>query len=166
MRFRIGINLGDVIVEGERLYGDGGNIATRLESLATPGGICISGTAYDQVETKLALTYEDLGEQTVKNIAKPVRGLGAAYSSTGRIEEAITTLKRAVSLVPNDTIPHQILAGIYSALGREEEARAEAAEILRLNPKFSLEGLKQRLPFKDPAAVEQYLANLRKAGLK
>jgi adenylate cyclase len=73
MRFRIGINLGDVIVEGERLYGDGVNIAARLESLALPGGICISGTVYDQVETKLALTYEDLGEQAVKNIAKPVR---------------------------------------------------------------------------------------------
>lgn len=73
MRFRIGINLGDVIVEGERLYGDGVNIAARLESLAIPGGICISRPVYDQVETKLALTYEDLGEQTVKNIAKPVR---------------------------------------------------------------------------------------------
>src|SRR5258706_7637711 len=73
MQFRIGINLGDVIVEGERLYGDGVNIAARLESLAIPGGICISGTVYDQVENKLALTYESQGEQTVKNIAKPVR---------------------------------------------------------------------------------------------
>ncbi len=73
MQFRIGINLGDVIVEGERLYGDGVNIAARLESLAIPGGICISGTVYDQVENKLALTYEYLGEQAVKNIAKPVR---------------------------------------------------------------------------------------------
>jgi adenylate cyclase len=73
MQFRIGINLGDVIVEGERLYGDGVNIAARLESLAVPGGICISGTVYDQVETKLALHYDYQGEQTVKNIAKPVR---------------------------------------------------------------------------------------------
>src|SRR5215471_17286602 len=73
MRFRIGINLGDVIVEGERLYGDGVNIAARLESLAEPGGICMSGTAYDQIENKLALEYEYLGEQAVKNIAKPVR---------------------------------------------------------------------------------------------
>src|SRR5206468_10761915 len=73
MQFRIGINLGDVIVEGERLYGDGVNIAARLESLADPGGICISGTVYDHVENKLPLTYEYLGEQTVKNIAKPVR---------------------------------------------------------------------------------------------
>jgi adenylate cyclase len=73
MQFRIGINLGDVIVEGERLYGDGVNIAARLESLAIPGGICISGTVYDHVENKLALNYEYQGEQLVKNIAKPVR---------------------------------------------------------------------------------------------
>jgi adenylate cyclase len=73
MEFRIGINLGDVIVEGERIYGDGVNIAARLESLADPGGICISGTVYDQIENKLPVQYEYLGEQTVKNIAKPVR---------------------------------------------------------------------------------------------
>jgi adenylate cyclase len=73
MEFRIGINLGDVVVEGERLYGDGVNIAARLESLAEPGGICLSGTVYDHVETKLALNYDYLGEQTVKNITKPVR---------------------------------------------------------------------------------------------
>ena len=73
MEFRIGINLGDVVVEGERLYGDGVNVAARLEELAVPGGICISGTAFDQVEGKLSLGYEDLGEQTVKNSEKPVR---------------------------------------------------------------------------------------------
>src|SRR5712664_3434535 len=72
MEFRIGINVGDVIVEGERIYGDGVNIAARLEGLAEPGGICISGTVYDHVENKLALGYEYLGEQAVKNIAKPV----------------------------------------------------------------------------------------------
>src|SRR6266404_7094672 len=68
MRFRIGINLGDVVVEGDRLYGDGVNIAARLESLALPGGICISGTVYDQVKTKLSLNYDYQGEQTIKNI--------------------------------------------------------------------------------------------------
>jgi adenylate cyclase len=73
MEFRIGINVGDVIVEGERLYGDGVNIAARLESLALPGSICISGTVYDQVKSKLALNYEELGAQSVKNIAEPVR---------------------------------------------------------------------------------------------
>src|SRR5580698_2170587 len=73
MEFRIGVNLGDVMVEGAQIYGDGVNVAARLESLAELGGICISNTVHDQVSTKLALTYADLGEQTVKNIAKPVR---------------------------------------------------------------------------------------------
>ena len=73
VEFRIGINLGDVIREGENIYGDGVNIAERVQNLADGGGICISGTAYDQVENKLGLGYEYLGEQTVKNIAKPVR---------------------------------------------------------------------------------------------
>jgi adenylate cyclase len=76
MEFRIGINSGDVIVEGERIYGDGVNIAARLEGLAEAGGICISGIVYDQVKNKLALGYEYLGEQTVKNIAEPVRVYG------------------------------------------------------------------------------------------
>ncbi|HEV8717559.1 MAG TPA: adenylate/guanylate cyclase domain-containing protein [Candidatus Binatia bacterium] len=73
MEFRIGINLGDVMVEGEQIYGDGVNIAARLESLAEPGGICISGTVHEHVKNKLALRYEDLGEQEVKNIVEPVR---------------------------------------------------------------------------------------------
>jgi adenylate cyclase len=72
MRFRIGVNLGDVIEEESRIYGDGVNIAARLESLAEPGGICVSKTAFDQIETKLPFGYEYLGEQKVKNIVKPV----------------------------------------------------------------------------------------------
>src|SRR5712692_4485905 len=91
MEFRIGINVGDVIVEGPQIYGDGVNIAARLEALADAGGICISGTVYDQVENKLTLGYEYLGEQTVKNIAKPVRvyrvvGLEATATIQGRGE--------------------------------------------------------------------------------
>ena len=72
MEFRIGVNLGDVMVEGDQIYGDGINVAARLEGLADPGGICISGTVHEQVRDKLALGYEDNGEQTVKNIARPV----------------------------------------------------------------------------------------------
>src|SRR6202040_1146704 len=75
MEFRIGINLGDVMVDGEQIYGDGVNVAARLESLAEPGGICISETVHEHIGNKLALRYENLGEQTVKNIAKPVRVL-------------------------------------------------------------------------------------------
>jgi adenylate cyclase len=73
MEYRIGINLGDIMVEGEAIYGDGINIAARMESLADGGGICISGTAFDQVKNKLYLGYKYLGEQAVKNIAEPVR---------------------------------------------------------------------------------------------
>jgi len=73
MEFRIGINLGDVIEEEETIYGDGVNIAARVESLAKGGEICISGTAFDQIGKKVPLGYEYLGEQTVKNIEKPIR---------------------------------------------------------------------------------------------
>ena len=73
MEFRIGINLGDVIEEGDRIYGDGVNIAARLEGLAEAGGICISGTAFDQVKGKLQLGYQFVGKQTVKNIPDPIR---------------------------------------------------------------------------------------------
>ena len=73
MEFRIGINLGDVVLEKGRIYGDGVNIAARVERLAEPGGICISGTVYDQVENRLPLAYNYLGEKSVKNITKPIR---------------------------------------------------------------------------------------------
>lgn len=73
MEFRIGVNLGDVVVEGEQIYGDGVNVAARLESLAEPGSIYISASIHEQIRNKLALGYKDLGEQHVKNIAEPVR---------------------------------------------------------------------------------------------
>jgi class 3 adenylate cyclase/dienelactone hydrolase len=73
IRFRIGINLGDVIVEEHDIFGDGVNVAARLEALAEPGGICVSRMVHDQVQGKLAYAFEDLGEQSVKNIARPVR---------------------------------------------------------------------------------------------
>jgi adenylate cyclase len=73
MEFRIGINLGDVIEEEERIYGDGVNVAARVEGMAEAGGICISGTVYDSIEGKLPFGYEYLGEHAVKNIPKPVR---------------------------------------------------------------------------------------------
>ncbi|MBN1101957.1 MAG: response regulator [Deltaproteobacteria bacterium] len=73
MEFRIGINLGDVIMEGDRVYGDGVNIAARIEALAEAGGICISGTVFDQIEDKLAFPYVYLGERQVKNVRRPIR---------------------------------------------------------------------------------------------
>jgi adenylate cyclase len=98
MEFRIGINLGDVIQEGDRIYGDGVNIAARLEALANPGGICISRTAFDHIESKLPLGYEYLGDQTVKNIAKPVGAyrvlMEPRVTVAGRSEEKRAGLRR------------------------------------------------------------------------
>src|ERR1700758_1855387 len=71
--FRVGINLGDVIVEEHDIFGDGVNVAARLEALADPGGICISRTVRDHIRDKLPYPFEDMGEQQVKNIARPVR---------------------------------------------------------------------------------------------
>jgi adenylate cyclase len=74
MRFRIGIHLGDVMVEGDDIYGDGVNIAARLQELAEPGGILISGPVYDQVHNKLSIGFDCLGQQSLKNVANPVTG--------------------------------------------------------------------------------------------
>src|SRR5215472_18935390 len=73
LRFRIGVNLGDLIVDGGDIYGDAVNIAVRLEGLAAPGGICISGTVRDHIGDRLPYAFEDMGERSVKNIARPVR---------------------------------------------------------------------------------------------
>jgi adenylate cyclase len=73
IEFRMGINLGDIIVEDGDIFGDGVNIAARLEALAEPGGICVSRVVRDQVRDKLAFSFEDMGEQQVKNIARPIR---------------------------------------------------------------------------------------------
>ncbi len=81
MLFRIGINLGDLVVNGDRIYGDGVKIAARLESMADPGGICISRTAYDQIEDKLPLGYEYLGEKSAKNIVKPIRAYRVVFEA-------------------------------------------------------------------------------------
>jgi adenylate cyclase len=93
MEFRIGINLGDVIEEEGRIYGDGVNIAARLEALADPGGICVSKTAFDHTESKLPLGYEYLGEQTVKNIAKPVGAYKVLMEPRVTVAEEIEKVK-------------------------------------------------------------------------
>ena len=93
MDFRIGVNIGDVIQQGDRIYGDGVNVAARIESLTDPGGICVSRTAYDQVKRKLDIEYEYLGEHDVKNIDEPVRIYRVVMENIPddllRIEEAI-----------------------------------------------------------------------------
>ena len=93
-------------------------------------------------------------------------GVGAAYAVAGRYEEARAPLQRYLSRYPNRLQIHLMLAVVYSELGQAAEARAEAAEVLRINPNFSLEVHRQRMPIKDPAVVERIIAALRKAGLK
>ena len=87
MEIRMGINVGDVIVEGDDLFGDGVNVAARLEGWADPGGICISGNAYEQVRDKLQTRFEDLGEQTVKNIDRPVQAYRVSLDSNPPTQE-------------------------------------------------------------------------------
>jgi adenylate cyclase len=95
MQFRIGVNLGDVIEEEGRIYGDGVNIAARVESLAEAGGICISGRAHDQVENKLGLEYEDLGKHEVKNISRPIQ-VYRVLSYPGAAAHRVVQVKKTI----------------------------------------------------------------------
>src|SRR5271170_5464083 len=89
MLFRIGINLGDILIEGDDILGDGVNVAARLEGIAEPGGICISSSAYDQVRGKVAAAFSDLGEQSLKNIERPVRAYAVVRDGQGPKIEAV-----------------------------------------------------------------------------
>jgi adenylate cyclase len=103
---RIGVNLGDVMVEGSDIYGDGVNVAARLEALAEPGGLCLSGAAFDMVEGKLDAAFEDMGERRMKNIAKPVRVYhltpsGVQASGTDRLTGALPLPdKPSIAILP------------------------------------------------------------------
>ena len=93
MRFRIGVNLGDVVVDGENLMGDGVNVAARLEALAPPGGICVSESIHLQVRDRLGLDFLDLGEHKMKNIARPVRAYRVPLASEERVESPFRGLE-------------------------------------------------------------------------
>ena len=93
--FRVGVNLGDIIVEGDDIHGDGVNVAARLEGIAEPGGICVSGIVHDQVRDKLDFVFDDLGEQTLKNIARPVRAYRVRLTSV-----ETTTIASSVKPTP------------------------------------------------------------------
>jgi adenylate cyclase len=109
IRFRVGINLGDIIVDGDDIFGDGVNIAARLEGLAPPGGICVSRVVRDQVRDKLPFAFEDMGEQSVKNIARPVR----AYALSA---EAVASLPRVATAAQPTSAPRGIAARVASAI--------------------------------------------------
>lgn len=103
MQFRIGVNLGDLVVEGERIYGDGVNIAARVEALALPGGVCVSAKVHEEVHRKLALTFEDLGEHELKNIAGTVRVFriaGDAPAAPAPRAESVRQAKPSIIVLP------------------------------------------------------------------
>src|SRR4029077_3897427 len=97
---RIGVNLGDVMVEGGDLYGDGVNIAARLETIADSGSIVISGTAYDQVRNKVKVAFDDLGTQNLKNIAEPVRAYRIIGTPVVTTPPKATTDKPSIAVLP------------------------------------------------------------------
>src|SRR5258706_9311312 len=104
MLFRIGINLGDILIDGDDILGDGVNIAARLEGIAQPGGICVSAAAYDQVSGKLDVSFEDMGNQQLKNIARPVHTYRARIVDlpTSRTSASILPLpdKPSIAVLP------------------------------------------------------------------
>jgi TolB-like protein/class 3 adenylate cyclase len=104
MLFRVGVNLGDVLVEGDDILGDGVNVAARLEGIAEPGGICISSSAYDQVRGKVAATFTDLGERSLKNIDRPVRAYTVVQDGTGRKAETAGAAASPTSVSPRLSI--------------------------------------------------------------
>jgi len=147
---RIGVHLGDVIVEGEDIYGDGVNVAARLEGLSEPGGICISQQAFDQVETKLDLRYEDLGNQRVKNIARPVHAYrirpDSTLDATGSATSAGTKASQTRSLRLRFVLVAVVL--VAAAIGTYYGAEIWRAAPLRSSdmPRIAV------LPFDDMSA--------------
>ena len=148
--FRIGINLGDIIVEADDIYGDGVNIAARLEGLAEPGGICISAKVYDEIKNKLALGYEDLGAQEVKNVAEPVHvyriatETPAASLVSGGEEKLALPDRPSIAVLPFDNMsgdPEQE----YFADGITEDVITELSRfsglfVIARNSSFSYKG--------------------------
>ena len=118
IRFRIGINLGDVIAERDDIFGDGVNVAARLEALAEPGGICISRMVRDQIRDKLAYPFEDRGEQSVKNIARPVRVYALRREAVANLPATsvpVAAARRRRSALP--AIAAAIVAVLVAAVG-------------------------------------------------
>jgi adenylate cyclase len=103
VRFRIGVNLGDVMVQGSDLLGDGVNVAARLQTAAEPGGICLSGSVYDQIRNKLSLSFQSLGEKTFKNIPQPVRTFSVTetegHEKLPSPEAAATQQRRSLAML-------------------------------------------------------------------
>ncbi len=132
MWFRIGLNVGDVIIEGDNLIGEGVNIASRMESIAPPSGICISGSVYELVRNKLSFTFEDMGRKSVKNIVEPIAAYGLRPTATPKIE-AVTTKDRLKSRYAKKRIKRFLILGaiafVLLVIAGKDKERKEAARL-------------------------------------
>jgi TolB-like protein len=146
MLFRIGINLGDILIEGDDILGDGVNVAARLEGIAEPGGICISSSAYDQVRGKVAVEFTDLGEQTLKNIARPIRAY--AIDLNANTDRAVPPLSSAPRLsivvlpfanIGGDPEQEYFVDGVTDSL-TTDLSRISGAFVIARNTAFTYKG--------------------------
>ena len=168
---RIGINLGDVIVEGSDLYGDGVNIAARLEALAEPGGILISGTAHDYVRNKVKVVFDDLGSQALKNIAEPVRTYRVAGGPASAVAAAKPIAdKPSIAVLPfanisGDTTQEYFSDGITEDI-ITELSRFRSLLVIARNSSFSYKGRSPRIQDVGRELGVQYVleGSVRRAG--
>jgi adenylate cyclase len=121
IKFRIGINLGDVIVDEEDIFGDGVNVAARLEALAEPGGICISRVVRDQIRDKVPYAFEDLGEQTVKNISRPVRVYALSAATVAALPEIAVVAHISDPVAPRSVPRLSIVVLPFTNLSNDPE---------------------------------------------
>jgi class 3 adenylate cyclase len=133
LQFRIGINIGDVIIEGEDIYGDGVNVAARLEGICEPGGLCISRAVRDQIRDKLPIVFDDLGEQLVKNIARPVHAFGLSPQAIAAAPEFGSALPQRAIFRRRHWIA-AVLAGLIVAAGATAWRVVEISSTLRAPP--------------------------------
>jgi TolB-like protein len=147
MLFRIGINLGDILIEGDDILGDGVNLAARLEGIAMPGGICISSSAYEQVRGKVPVEFTDLGEQNLKNIARPIRayavGPGANAHQIARLPSS-TAPRLSIVVLPFANIggdPEQdyFVDGVTESL-TTDLSRISGSFVIARNTAFTFKG--------------------------
>jgi TolB-like protein/class 3 adenylate cyclase/Tfp pilus assembly protein PilF len=146
MLYRIGINLGDILIEGDDILGDGVNVAARLEGIAEPGGICISASAYDQVRGKVAVEFADLGEQRLKNIALPIRAYAVGVGA--HIDRAVPPLSYAPRLsivvlpfanIGGDPEQEYFVDGVIESL-TTDLSRINGAFVIARNTAFTFKG--------------------------
>jgi TolB-like protein len=146
MLFRIGINLGDILIEGDDILGDGVNVAARLEGIAEPGGICVSSSAYEQVRGKVSVDFTDLGEQTLKNISRPIRayavGLSANAHQTASLPPSAPRLSLVVLPFANiggDPEQDYFVDGVTESL-TTDLSRIHGAFVIARNTAFTFKG--------------------------